>query len=166
MLETKVLHNRSKEKGLASLEAVLLSGIYVMLFSFSIGFFGVIHTAIVNSIATRQYAFDTFRNRTNLIFHRSRPNLRPSDNASYRVFGFRMHTTINQDVRNLEFVAPARNIAITPSFNESFGSNQEHNVRVSGSTTAPGRPEPLSINPVWIKTAYGICLNTACGGSR
>ena len=40
--------------------------IFVMLMSFGMGLFGVVHTAILHSIAARTYSFETFRQRTNL----------------------------------------------------------------------------------------------------
>src|SRR5580698_1982900 len=67
MGKTSRLRNQN---GMAMIEAVPLIVIFVMLLSFSMGFFGVVHTAVLNSISARAYAFETFRDRTNLNYYR------------------------------------------------------------------------------------------------
>ena len=63
MLITQHLQN---EKGMAALEIIPIVIIVVLLLSFSFGFFGVIHTGILNSMAARNYAFETFNHRSDL----------------------------------------------------------------------------------------------------
>ena len=85
MLKTKALRN---QKGTAMVEVVPLLVIFVLLINFSLGFFGVIHAGILNSIAARNYAFETFRNRAVLNYLR---DIADSDDVTYRREGFRFH---------------------------------------------------------------------------
>jgi hypothetical protein len=58
------------QKGIAMFEAVVLMIVFAVIVTYSIGFFGAIHTGIKNSIASRNLAFETFRNRSNLSYRR------------------------------------------------------------------------------------------------
>ena len=49
------------DHGMAVLEMIPIMIIVVLLLSFSFGFFGLIHTGILNSIGARNYAFETFK---------------------------------------------------------------------------------------------------------
>ena len=60
----------SNQKGMAVFEIVPLLVLFVLLLNFVFGFFGIIHSGILNSIAARNYAFETFRNRTSLNYIR------------------------------------------------------------------------------------------------
>ena len=155
------------QKGLASIEAIFMSFLYMLLLSFGVGFFGVVHTGIVNSISARQYAFETFRHRANLIHHRSDPAF--PNPLSYRRYGFRLHTITTEANTTNTFVAPARNLAITDNLND-VGSTGNRNTasheQLWGlqSSDFDAQRDNFRINPVWVKVGYGICLNAACGG--
>ena len=164
MLRLKNPSPLKNQKGLATIESIFMALIFVVLTSFGLGFFGIIHTGIVNSISARQYAFDTFQNRTHLIYHRDRPGTPVSANPSYRRFGFRLHTITVEENDSDEFVAPARNIAVTPAFNRIEGDSTRAHQGLFGNTGRPGQREERKINPVWVKAGYGICLNAGCGG--
>jgi hypothetical protein len=46
---------------------------------------------------------------------------------------------------------------------DTMGNGPQHNTQVR--SLGDGKNTTLSVNPIWIKTQYGICLNAACGGS-
>ncbi|RME18011.1 MAG: hypothetical protein D6797_01290, partial [Bdellovibrio sp.] len=81
---------RTNQKGLATVEALPLLVIFVILLSYALGTWGVVHTAILSSIGARAYAFETFRNRTNLIFHRDIDGS-PQYYNDPQKWGFRLH---------------------------------------------------------------------------
>ena len=161
-MKTKVINN---QRGLATIEAVILTIVFIVLTSFGLGFFGVIHTGIVNSISARQYAFNTFNNRSNLTYHRNELGTDPLQNPKYTPFGFRLHTITDESDSAL-YITPARNISVTQSINQKLAKDKpgnhetteltyDHNTKIKSDD---------GIKLVWIRTAYGICLNADCGG--
>jgi len=149
------------EKGLAILETVPLIVIFVMLMSFGLGFFGIIHTAALHSIAARTYAMETFRNRANLYYYREDGSGldRP---FNFTNKGWRYHAVQHErDPRDL-FVATARPIALGNRVPAGDPSKETHN---TGIYALLPRNERISVNPAWIMVGYGICLNGQCGNN-
>lgn len=166
MLKKKsVLRN---EKGMAIMEMIPILIIIVLLLNFSLGFFGVVHTGILNSIAARNYAFETFRHRSNLTYFM----IDSEANAKifYKNDQQRMHTTMSdktvgsgsQDTvatgRLLDFFAFGKRQA------DVTGSQQDHDTGVL-EVQAGKRYQGNGVNPVMVKSAYGICLSATCGGT-
>lgn len=168
----------SKEKGNASIEMIPLLLLFAMLFNFTLGFFGIIHSGILNSIASRNYAFETFRNRTNLTYLRdidSGRGLETEIRSRYTRHYYRFHGIISETNGGAQnWIATKRPIRFTDLNNEDNNlSNQaEHETLVrniqsdqkvsdifSGRQAEEGRS---GVNPVWIQTLYGICLNAQC----
>ncbi|MCB0422139.1 MAG: hypothetical protein KDD61_14165 [Bdellovibrionales bacterium] len=155
----KTLRN---EKGLATVESLPLIVIFLVLITYGLGLFGVIHTSILGSIGARAYAFDTFKNRTNLELFRQEQGT-PS---SYRTFGMRYHgTTTYQNSTSPDFIAIERPIVFgrAPAWAPpgSSASVQDHNERIF--QLQPGRNRQVGVSPAWIMIGYGICLDAACG---
>lgn len=150
------------EKGFAVMESVIVLFIFLILFWYSIGFFGVVHTGILHSIASRNYAFEIFRHRSNLWYFRQNS---PSD-MRYHQFENRLHGTNNEVSVNgndkLQF-ATERRVAMFKGEIEPTGrSPNEHSQ--AGAQIKPGeRNSSISLDPVWIKVQYGICLTARCG---
>lgn len=161
MLKSKkdILKN---QKGFAVLEAIVVLFIFLILFWYSIGFFGVIHTGILHSIASRNYAFEIFRHRTNLWYFRTNG----TNDFRYHQFENRVHGTNNEISANgndkLQF-ATERRVAMFKGDAEPVGrSTNEHSQ--AGAQIKPGeRNTSVALDPVWIKVQYGICLTAKCG---
>lgn len=162
MLKSKHLRNR---KGLATLEMIPVMIVIAILLNFSLGFFGVIQTGILNSIAARNYAFETFRHRTNLVYFR---DMIGSD-ENYLELNTRVHAIASDRRPASSSVSVATTRPIGFSMNpDAQGSSQDHNPL--GAADNDGifsirervRNEDISIAPVWIRPAYGICLNVRC----
>lgn len=170
--------SKCKEKGNASIEMIPLLLLFAMLFNFTLGFFGIIHSGILNSIASRNYAFETFRNRTNLTYLRdidSGRGLETEIRSRYTRHYYRFHGIISETNGGAQnWIATKRPIRFTDLNNEDNNlSNQaEHETLVrniqsdqkvsdifSGRQAEEGRS---GVNPVWIQTLYGICLNAQC----
>lgn len=146
------------------IEAIPLLVIFVVLLSFSLGFFGVVHTAILNSISARTYAFETFRDRTNLNYFREDGSALGSVGPLYLGNkGFRYHAINHENDKRSLFVATTRTIAMGQEEAEQKTGKDTHNQQVYN--IAP-RNERINVNPVWIMVGYGMCLNADCGGQQ
>ncbi|NUN06442.1 MAG: hypothetical protein HUU57_11845 [Bdellovibrio sp.] len=141
----------------------------VMFINFSLGFFGAIHTGILNSIASRNYAFETFRNRTDLTYFRNSGPV----GVEFSKVKNRVHGTISEkqaakvgktdppwsaSSRLVDFMSFSNRAAeeIGNSKGEHAKTRELQEGRVSESMHQ-------GVNPIWIKTTYGICLDSSCG---
>lgn len=159
---------RKGQKGMAILEMIPIMIVIILLVNFSIGFFGVIHTGILNSIAARNYAFETFRHRSNLTYFSTSTEVNASFTASYEVAQERLHVTLSEKAVGRagdDTIATARVIDFFDFGQrqaEQVGSKGDHKDKVFNVMDGK-RFEEDGVNPVWIKSAYGICLSTPCG---
>ncbi len=154
----KILAN---QQGMAMIEAVPLLVIFVVLMSFGLGFFGTIHTATLHSIGARTYAFETFRQRSNLSFFREdQTGLNAAASLNYTRKGWRYHAVGHETDQRDKFVSTARPIALGSSVPLSPGNPSIHNQQIF--QILP-RNERIAVNPIWVMVGYGICLNAACG---
>lgn len=164
MLATQHLKN---QKGMAALEIIPITIVIVLLLSFSYGFFGVIHTGILNSVASRNYAFETFNHRADLRYFRS--SVEAKADSAYHVQAFRIHgiASNRRPASDPYGVATARDISFGWSFGrpDEFANNNPnyHNrelFEIKDDGTRYTARE--GVNPVWIQTTYGICMNVKC----
>ena len=156
----------NNDKGIAILETVPMLVIFTMMLSYGVGMWGVVHTAVHNSMGARAYAFSTFNQRTDLTVLRD--NLSQPAQNQFMTTGFRLHSIYSDEDdfnSNANHVATRRSITITDT-------------PVSLQTQSP-QPPPASFhnenvheigtesrdrsNPVWVQTSYGICLRAVCG---
>ncbi len=149
------------QRGIATIEAVSLLVLFAVMIGYSIGTFGVIHSGIVNSIAARAYAFETFRNRVDLTYWRD--DRAASENVNYRPEGFRIHGIVSENQigkSEMTWVAAQRRL--------SLSNDEGDNVNniISSSATLSSRGERDRANPVNVKIVYGICLDNICAGRQ
>jgi hypothetical protein len=155
--------NPHNEKGMAVIESIVLVFIFIILFWYSIGFFGVTHTAILQSIASRNYGFEIFRHRSNLWYFRSNTSLP----LRYHGYESRIHGTNNEisaTGQDKQQYATERRVAMFKGEDEEpQGRSTAEHMRV-GTEVQPGvRNQSVSLDPVWIRVQYGICLTVNCG---
>lgn len=169
-----MLKSMRGQKGISTVELIPVLLLFALLFNFSLGFFGVIHSGILNSIAARNYAFETFRNRANLTYLRD-VDVGQKD-AFYTKMNFRFHGITSEGHTDLDWYATQRPIKFTDLKNgvENKAKKEDHGlVRqvadtgkasdvFTGKTPEDGRN---GTSPVWIRVLYGICLNSKCGPS-
>lgn len=150
-----------QKSGFASIEAVVLITVFLLLISYTLGFFGAIHGSILHSIAARNYAFETFRHRTNLVYFRPKKGT-----EHYQNKGLRFHAVVSENQGgNEQFQAPTRPIAIGRSPAETNRKNSDtHNNQVPNLRTGQ-RNESVEVSPMWIKVRYGLCIDLKCGDS-
>lgn len=171
-----------REDGIASLEMLPLLALFALLINFTLGFFGIIHSGILNSIAARNYAFETFRQRSNLTYLRdiaSPRSLAEELESRYTKENFRFHGIISEANRGAQdWVVTQRPMRFTDlnGLDDKLGISSDHMTLVrqvqsggkvsdifTGQTAGEGRS---GVNPVWVQTLYGICLNADCRRSN
>lgn len=171
MLNINLKNKRNTQSGMAVIEMIPILIVVVLLINFSIGFFGVVHTGVLNTISARNYIFETFKNRNNLEFHRD-------NSMNYKSLGNRFSGIISENS------SPGDNWIPTPrrlSWVEFFGGksktgqslNQEpvkgqasvHNQSVPRLGDRGDRNQSTEVYNVWIRTLYGMCLDAQCGGN-
>ncbi len=152
----------NNERGNAMIETLPLIIIFVVLLSFGLGFFGIVHTAILNSIGSRAYAFETFsfRSDTKLFRDRKAANNKFTHHT-YR--GSRFHT-INTD-KAADFgtdtqYATTRNLAFGRRIPAGNASEADHNTKIYDIS---GRNRNVEVSPAWIMVGYGLCIDARCG---
>ena len=165
-------------QGMAVLELVPTLFVYMLLINFSLGFFGIVHTGILHSIAARNYTFETFAHRTNLVYHiRPTPGV-PLTQNNYEARGYRYSGIVSEnDTTGDRWIAPDRPIAFTSQFGGTdndgvdlggrgpsnvTGEAAAHNTGVRNLNEA-ARNETVAVKSIWIKSIYGICMNSICG---
>ncbi|MFN8791154.1 MAG: hypothetical protein ACK5Y2_06835 [Bdellovibrionales bacterium] len=171
MLKSQKSSFLKNEKGMAALELIPTLFIYMLLLNFSLGFFGIVHSGILQNIAARNYVFETFRHRSNVVYHRT--NTKP-----FTRMGFRYSGIIRENMPDSQkFPAAPRPLAFASSFGGTDGEGvnlagrgpasvkgetEIHNQRVPNLDESQ-RNQNVSVKSVWIKTVYGICLDSRCG---
>lgn len=163
MLEVKTLKRQiTSEEGMATIEALPILIIFIMLVAYMLGSFGIIHTGILHSIAARTYAMETFRHRANLVYFRDDPT---APVFHYANIGTRFHGIAPEEYTTSQGFRPTQRsismVMTTDPINEKnknihrdLGQQIRDGVRVK---------ENFAVNPVWIKVQYGICINAQCG---
>lgn len=152
------------QKGMAVLESVIIMFIFIVLARYSLGFFGVTHTAIVQNIASRNYSFEIFRHRTNLWYFRDNSTQDPPL-LRYHRYGNRLHGTNNEvKIRgnSTDQYPTERRVAMFVEEEPAGRSASDHANAISDLQNGV-RNTTISLDPVWIKTQYGICLTVQCG---
>ena len=116
--------------GTALLETIPLLVIFVILLGFAMGLFGIVHTAVLHSIAARTYSFESFRNRTNLqYFREDGSGLILGDVVEFLEEGCAVSSIIQHesDPRNL-FVATVRPVAYGNAVAQGDSSEPTNNL--------------------------------------
>ncbi len=183
MLKIKKINlHKKKQKGMAVIEAIPVLFMLVMVFNFSLGFFGALQSGILNQIGSYNYAIETFRYRSNLMYFRP-----GAKTKNYILSQSRIHGTIKdgseQDantpedkgtwpatVRDITFNYvkgdTKRDVATAIGAQSERGyrdRGQSNNIWFANSTYTPDTT-PIQTSRIWIKTVYGICINADCAG--
>lgn len=152
------------QKGMATIESLPLLSVFIVLLSYQLGLFGVIHSGILNSIAARTFAFETFRNRTDLTYYRENNEPARKNPQHYRNMQVRWHAVTGIDKRSNRFHVTKQPISVLffSSQNQNvLGKVSDHNEKIY---TLKHRNRQVEVNPAWIMVGYGMCLNAECGG--
>lgn len=171
-------NKRKNQKGMAFVESIPVLFMVVVVFNFSLGFFGAIHSGILNSIAAYNYTMETFRFRSNLMYFRpgDRSNKHYA-NAMNRVHGVAADGIDKDDTAKRVWPSTVRSIAMARNaaklgegtkdgrvYNKASENNRDgQNVWGVRADYSPNSKDSTKETPeIWIKTVYGICLNAEC----
>ena len=148
-LKTKPLFLKN-QRGVAVVEMLPLLAVFIILFGFTFAFWASIHRGILQSIAARYYAFRVINHRANLLY--TRDTKRQRNNISYfKRNGFRWFSVV--DYQEGESPDPKPTKKRLNLFEGGVGS-------LSPLPSNAGR----RVNPIRLKTGYGICIDFSCGG--
>ena len=163
-------------KGMAMLEAMPIMWVMFVLMGATLGSWGIVHTAVLNSIAARNYTFFLFNNRSDLSY------LRDFGQDNYSSL---MNTLVNRYYREDEnsgygkrfsYIASekataSRNLTatlrradfrkLTYADRSQFLGEPEHS-KIKDKIP-DDRNESKKVGPAWIMVGYGICLSAKCG---
>ena len=177
------------EKGMAIIESIPVLFMLVLVFNFSLGFFGAIHSGILNSIASYNYTLETFRFRSNLVYFRP-----GGSTTNYSKSHNRVHGTIQDGSEDLgdngdgnkKWPVTLRGITFnykSETAGRDLASIQDSKLGKVGlaesshlfsstpgsgdiwfmkSKATPQSGQAVQTARVWVKTVYGICLNADC----
>ncbi len=150
------------EKGMSLFESLPLILVLASLIGFLLGLWGMTHKSILHSIAARNYAFQKLNHRANLTYFDDSNN---TDNVkhSFLETGLRFFAigSSGSDKKLYAFSTPMR-FPAKELVNEPA---QLHIKRIWESGKVPvGAETTLGTKEPWIMVAYGICLNSNCGG--
>ena len=175
------------ERGVALFEMLFLLTTFVILVGITIGLWGSVHSAVLQSIAARHYAFEVINNRPHFEYHRDFDGAAPASSGNMfkgpsTMVGFygkarQMLFVVTVDdptaVSSKNPIAATRGINFfyeigrAPSQNpsgliKSYRANDVnfHTNSWSAALTPGG---VVDVNPIWLMTGYGICLEMDCG---
>ena len=159
--EKKGFFKKPDKKGFASIEATVLLVLFFVMLYYSFGFFGIVHTGLIHNIHSRTYAFEIFRHRANLMHFRSNDQGPSGPKFHYYNLMVRLHG-INTDSQDnaVQQIATERPISFGLVLDESGRDPSTHSDDVYGINSERNRS--VGVNPVWITTLYGLCLNSRC----
>jgi len=160
---------KNSEKGMALIEAIPVLFILVIIFNFSLGFFGAIHSGILNSIGAYNYSLETFRFRSNLMYFR--PGASPAQH--YAKTKNRVHGVIQDgNVTNEQvgrWPATIRNVSFSSTSNLNDNGLHLFANKTTGVWSILSKPlddqkyrSDVNTPEIWVKTVYGICINAEC----
>lgn len=166
---------KKSEKGMALIESIPVLFLMVLLFNFSLGFFGAIHSGVLNSIGSYNYAIETFRFRSNLMY------FRPGSGINYVIAKNRVHGVVKDGTEQTgaeeksKWPATVRNITFNGRNPTSDGLNEEDKRKYGNRNEqsniwktaeqdfVPDESVSIVTPKVWVKTLYGICIYADCG---
>lgn len=160
----KIPRRLRNNKGLATIEMIPVMIVIAILMNFALGFFGIIQTGILNQIAARNYAFETFRHRTNLLYFHDLRGSGDSKKYNARVHGIASESR-GAAAKNAQATTRPIGFGMNP---DTEGSAEDHDAGNGGgnkgifSIGEGVRNQDVKTAPVWIRPMYGICLNAKC----
>lgn len=158
---------KKSERGMAFVESLPVLFMIVILFNFSLGFFGAIHSGILNSIASYNYTLETFRFRSNLMYFRPGADYKISYlKAMNRVHGTIQDGNVPTEQRDI-WPVTVRSVSFSAKPTDAGSSHSYADGNSSGvwsviSTYVPSSKDAPTAPEIWVKTVYGICLNAEC----
>ena len=176
--------NKKNNKGMAMVEALPIIMVMFVLMGATLGSWGIVHTAILNSIASRNAIFFYFNNRSDLSYLRdffTEYGLSPDtgthyfrkdgDNGMGKRFTFIVSekATLADDgmvatLRKVDFRDIGTPVEVSPLSNDDHSNIPSITPDGRNTGRQTGKISEQR-NRAWIMVGYGICLDAECGGS-
>lgn len=157
----KAFEQIRNRRGMATVESIPLLIVFVMLSGYAMGLWGSVHSAILNSISARTYAFETFRNRTNLIIFREDSKVTSKTEVlTYAKKGMRYHSVGTEAGSRLEFVVARQPLSVGYPAPLIEDRQQDHLTKIY---EMQERNQSVGVGHIWMMVGYGMCLDAACG---
>lgn len=166
-----VKKRKKNNKGMALIEALPVLFMVVLVFNFSLGFFGAVHSGILNSIGSYNYTMETFRFRSNLVYFRPGAGTSNYAKSMNRVHGVIGDGYSKQDTQKGKWPVTVRSIAMSGSdklqgstdiTGHSLANRLTSVWKADSGYTASSEDDSPKTPEIWVKTVYGICLNAEC----
>jgi hypothetical protein len=162
----------NSESGMATLEMLPLVVVFMVFIAYMLGMYGITHTAILNSIGARNYAFEITRHRADITYLRSNITYEGAEPPilSYKPIGNRSFAVVGESESDQgKFPASVRKIAMGLDSSKEAFDRQPASVHNEGtgknvySIKDNAENTEIGVRDVWIMTRYGICLDAKCG---
>ena len=168
----------TNQKGLVILESIPLILVMFVLLGATLGSWGIVHTAIMNSIASRHNAFFVLNHRSELAYkrdfgRRQYPNTTLIDphQEFFTEKGRRFFFVQDEDFDNsrknstatlrfVNFIAKDETYDGQPNF---LRTALDHRDIMNQRVQDLGQENRTKVAKAWIMVAYGICLTATCG---
>lgn len=157
----RTINENRGEAGFSLVETLPLIMVMAGLLGFLFGMWGMVHKNVLASIAARNYAFETFSNRSNLVYFSDSRSLSVSRN-SYEVTGLRFHGYGDSAGSGISaFTTPYR----FPAEENVNEPDDLHRQKIWNQALIPDQGEAQDgsgTKKPWILVGYGICLSSSC----
>lgn len=164
MLKVKRMSSKRKfnERGSAVLEMIPVLIVVMVLMRYTYGFFGLIQSATLHSIAARNYAFETFRHRSNLRYLREGSSDLKVNNPPFKK-GTRVHGIGDRREKALVPIWYVERMPILYPFSEQ---KKEGPRSLSSRMSQQANLDPKKrfsegdgTDYVWLAIRYGMCID-------
>jgi len=144
---------KKSEEGFALLEAVAFLIAFVILTAYTIDFFTIVHTGIVNSIAARTYLFETLEHRADITYQRyNKQNVTTEKDTYYGDSHYRFHAVNDED-------QPVEDTSHINASGRRLTQADDNGHQVQDGVLDKADNQTAT---VWLKTGYGICVDAYC----
>ena len=154
------------------IEILPLLVMFIVFFSLLLGFFGIVHSGTLSSIAGRHYAFEVINQRTHLEVHRDYRGLQPSSDSEIYYPNLRAFAVVSfQEGEDTQPIVSNRGLNFFYDIDRKNEENpgkgllepSKNSFSAPRRSDQPGHRSHVSPrNPVWIMTTYGICIKADC----
>ncbi|MYE07281.1 MAG: hypothetical protein F4X95_00780 [Oligoflexia bacterium] len=178
----RLYHPFRGKRGMAMIEVLPLIWVMFVLMGATLGSWGIVHTAVLNSIAARNYTFFSFNHRSDLSYLRDfgQADYPGVSNATSAVFFRRDNSggSVTGTGRRFSFIGsedhPSGADKTTATLRrvdfrkgQYTSGDRSHFLADPEHTNIVGLIEPKNENkkvgPAWVMVGYGICLDEKCG---
>ena len=171
--KNQILRSVKNRQGMAVLEALPIILVMFILMGAGLGSWGIVHTAILNSISARHYMFFTFNHRADLSYLRDfSKDYGLGARTDKKIFYRKLRQRFSYIRAEKAPAGTSANFA-TSRFVDFMNPNSEREDPYGQRITEhmqlwkepglkPSQRNQKWVDPAWIMVGYGICLDSIC----